>query len=262
MTAPARWDDLAPRMGVGLALTVIGFGSVWLGGLALQALLVVATGLMIWELIRLLAPASGNWALQIGVVAALALALAFLVPAFFAIPLLIAPIIVALRPLGPHKALFAAYGLAIVLAAFGFSLIRETSGLAWVLWLVLVVIVTDVAGYFAGRTIGGPKFWPRVSPKKTWSGTAAGWLGALIVGFAFAGALGIGMAILWFSLLASFASQLGDIAESAIKRQVGIKDASNILPGHGGLLDRFDGMIGATLFLLLAHFVIGVSGLS
>ena len=89
-------------------------------------------------------------------------------------------------------------------------------------------MATDVAGYFAGRIIGGPKFWPAVSPKKTWSGTAAGWIAAAIVGLFFAPHLP-GPTVL-LSVVLSFASQMGDAAESALKRRTGVKDSSNLIP--------------------------------
>jgi phosphatidate cytidylyltransferase len=115
---------------------------------------------------------------------------------------------------------------------------------------VLVVVVTDVAGYFAGRMIGGPKFWPAVSPKKTWSGTVAGWIGAARGGRALcAGAAGRDLP--GFLSLVAFAGQMGDIAESALKRRAGVKDSSHLIPGHGGLLDRFDALIGAALLALM-----------
>jgi phosphatidate cytidylyltransferase len=117
--------------------------------------------------------------------------------------------------------------------------------------MVLVVVVTDIAGYFAGRIIGGPKFWPAVSPKKTWSGTVAGWLSAAVVGLIFLAISTAGIDLIWISSVLAFASQLGDIAESAIKRRAGVKDSSNLIPGHGGLMDRFDGLLGAALFMLL-----------
>jgi phosphatidate cytidylyltransferase len=119
------------------------------------------------------------------------------------------------------------------------------------LWLVVVVVATDVLGYFAGRMIGGPKFWPRVSPKKTWAGTLFGWLGAALVGLGFMLYTGVGAGLIGVSVAVSMASQMGDIAESAIKRKMDVKDSSSLIPGHGGLLDRFDGMLGASLFLLL-----------
>jgi phosphatidate cytidylyltransferase len=120
-----------------------------------------------------------------------------------------------------------------------------------------VVAVTDIGGYFAGRIIGGPKFWPRVSPKKTWSGTVAGWVGAGVVGWAFMAATGMGVALIGISIALSMASQMGDIAESAVKRNAGVKDSSALLPGHGGVWDRFDGMLGASLLLLVIESFTG-----
>jgi len=117
--------------------------------------------------------------------------------------------------------------------------------------VALVVVVTDIAGYFAGRIFGGPKFWPRFSPKKTWSGIVAGWIAAVGIGAIFLRISSAGIDLLWISALLAFASQLGDIGESAIKRMSGVKDSSSLIPGHGGLMDRFDGLLGAALFMLL-----------
>jgi len=128
--------------------------------------------------------------------------------------------------------------------------LRASSGLEVILWLISIVVLTDVLGYFAGRVIKGPKFWPSVSPKKTWSGVLAGWLGSGICGWLWVsyGSLPLseGGAI-FFSGALAFASQIGDIGESALKRRADQKDSSNLLPGHGGFLDRFDGLVGATL---------------
>jgi phosphatidate cytidylyltransferase len=145
----------------------------------------------------------------------------------------------------------------ILLAGYGMMQVRDDMGFGWLLWLVMVVVVTDVVGYFAGRAIGGPKFWPKVSPKKTWSGTGAGWIGAAIVGLLFSINTGVGLQLVGISIAISMASQMGDIAESGLKRTMGVKDSSNLIPGHGGLLDRFDGMLGASLFLLIIGQFIG-----
>ena len=145
----------------------------------------------------------------------------------------------------------------ILIAGFSLIALRDDFGIVWMAWLLIVVIVTDVAGYFAGRMLGGPKFWPAVSPKKTWSGTVAGWIGAAVVGAIFASMYGGGLIVVVVSIAAALASQLGDIAESAIKRHVGVKDSSNLIPGHGGLLDRFDGMLGAAVLLIIINMVIG-----
>jgi phosphatidate cytidylyltransferase len=106
-------------------------------------------------------------------------------------------------------------------------------------------------GYFAGRILGGPKFWPAISPKKTWSGTIAGWIGAAILGLGFVLA---GQGTLWLvvlSPLVAFAGQMGDIVESWLKRRVGAKDSSALIPGHGGVLDRFDALTGAMVLVML-----------
>jgi phosphatidate cytidylyltransferase len=153
--------------------------------------------------------------------------------------------------LGARRRLFVAYGLVILLAAWGLVTFRNGNGAVWLAWLVAVVVVTDVAGYFAGRALGGPKFWPAISPKKTWSGTIAGWIGAALVGLFFESLLPVGHELVLVSALLAFASQMGDIAESAIKRRMGVKDSSRLIPGHGGLMDRFDGLLGATLMAMI-----------
>jgi phosphatidate cytidylyltransferase len=99
--------------------------------------------------------------------------------------------------------------------------------------------------------LGGPKLWPRVSPKKTWSGTIAGWICAGLVGLAFAPSLGASWLIAPLSVLIAMAGQAGDIAESAIKRHAGVKDSSNLIPGHGGPMDRFDALIASALMVMV-----------
>lgn len=149
------------------------------------------------------------------------------------------------------RATYAIFGAAILLVAYGLVDFRESYGLNFVLWLMGVIIISDTAGYFFGRMIGGPKFWPAVSPKKTWSGTVAGWIGACILG-AILWATDRGDAtLIWVSPLVCLAGQLGDIAESWLKRRAGVKDSSNLIPGHGGFMDRFDAVTGAVLATML-----------
>lgn len=122
-------------------------------------------------------------------------------------------------------------------------------GFLAILYLFAIVWTTDVLGYFAGRTIGGPKLLPAVSPKKTWSGAVAGALGAVavaVIGGAYGGASHLG-AIGGIALMLSVVSQFGDLLESWIKRQFGAKDASQLIPGHGGVMDRLDGFWAAAL---------------
>ena len=156
-----------------------------------------------------------------------------------------------------NRTVYMSFTVMILLAGFGLMQVRDDMGFGWMLWLVLVVVITDVFGYFAGRYFGGPKFWPAVSPKKTWAGTAAGWAGAALVGLVFSVNTGVGLQLIGISIAISMASQMGDIAESGMKRKMGVKDSSNLIPGHGGLMDRFDGMLGASLFLLIIGQFIG-----
>ena len=143
-----------------------------------------------------------------------------------------------------------------MIAGLGLVILRDTYGFIWVAWLALVVIASDVLGYFAGKVIGGPKFWPKVSPKKTWSGTLAGWLGAALVAVVYVMMGYAGWQLVSISIAIAIAGQMGDVAESALKRRSGVKDSSNILPGHGGMFDRFDAMLGASLFLLVIGRII------
>ena len=132
----------------------------------------------------------------------------------------------------------------------------QAKGFAALFLILLVVWVTDIGGYFAGRGIGGPKLWPRVSPKKTWAGAVGGFAASLVVAAGFA-ALGLGKTgpILLLGAVLSIASQLGDLFESAVKRRFGVKDSSHIIPGHGGLLDRLDGFVAAIVLAAIFGFL-------
>ena len=144
------------------------------------------------------------------------------------------------------KFIWAATGFAYAAAALLASiLVRKdlVHGFAALMFVLLVVWATDIGGYFAGRGIGGPKLWPRVSPKKTWAGAIGGFVASLAVAGGFA-AFGIGKAVPLFAVSAvlSVVSQGGDLFESGLKRRAGVKDSGNWLPGHGGVLDRLDGL--------------------
>lgn len=254
--AATRWDDLLTRLATGAVIAAVGIAAVWAGGVWFRIFTTLAGGLMVWELARMVAPAGP--ARRLGLGAGAALALAEVLPAGLGLPLLMLPGMVGFALLQRERLTFGVFALAILLAAYGLFDLRAQHGFFWIFWLICVVVVTDVAGYFAGRLIGGPKFWPRVSPKKTWSGTAAGWVGAGLVGWLFTVETVAGPQLIGVSIAASMASQMGDITESALKRRVGVKDSSNLLPGHGGLFDRFDGMLGASVFVLLMGDLVGV----
>ncbi|MEM1352554.1 MAG: phosphatidate cytidylyltransferase [Pseudomonadota bacterium] len=253
-----KWSDLAVRLVSGALLVILGLAGMWVGGLVFITMVALVSGLMVWELVRMLEPEGQILAIGLCGLSALAILPATYLPIGLALPLLMSPALVGFASLREYRGLYAVFTVMVLLAGFGMvSLRNDDLGLGWLLWLVLVVIATDVVGYFAGRMIGGPKFWPRVSPKKTWSGTVCGWVAAAGVGAGFMVTTGAGVQILGVSVAVSIASQMGDIAESAIKRRVGVKDSSNLIPGHGGVLDRFDGMLGAAVFVLLVGPVIG-----
>jgi phosphatidate cytidylyltransferase len=130
-------------------------------------------------------------------------------------------------------------------------LVREhpSLGIAAILWMFAVVWFSDIAGYFTGRALGGPKLWPAVSPKKTWSGFLGGLVAATLAGaavamvarrFGWTSPIPLSVVLL-VSAVASVLSQLGDLGESALKRHFGAKDSGRLIPGHGGVMDRLDG---------------------
>ncbi|MFP7571639.1 phosphatidate cytidylyltransferase [Marivita sp. S2033] len=252
-----RWDDLAPRLISAVAMVGIGALGVWLGGLWFHAMIAIIVGMMVWELAVMLDADRNRSPIWLGLLSGVIAMVSIELPGAFALPLLMLPSMAGLGAMTRGGVTFAVFTALILLAGYGLMALRDDFGLTWMVWLLLVVVVTDIAGYFAGRLIGGPKLWPRVSPKKTWSGTSAGWVGAAIVAILFAGVTEAGAGLIGVSIAVSMASQIGDIAESAIKRQVGVKDSSNLIPGHGGLLDRFDGMLGAAIFIVIAGQLIG-----
>jgi phosphatidate cytidylyltransferase len=169
-------------------------------------------------------------------------------------PLLAAPLALLLTP-RRDAPLIAGYSLAMLLSGHAFIAL-DHRGAVIVVWLVCIVVASDVFGYFAGRLLGGPKVWPAISPKKTWSGTIAGWVGAALVGWGFVVFEGGGWGLVVISPLVAVAGQLGDIVESLIKRRAGVKDASRLIPGHGGVIDRFDALIGAILAVWLLELFV------
>ena len=252
-----QWSDLAPRIGSAVVMVAAGFAAIWFGGLAFNAFVGLICGAMIWELSRMLDPDGPGNALHTGIMTGIVIIASAYVAPSFVLPLLVTPVIFGALRMPGRRVLFLVFACMIVLAGFSLISVRDNLGFFWILWLICVVIATDVAGYFAGKMIGGPKLWPRVSPKKTWSGTVAGWVGAAVVGLVFAPYIGIGMGLLVASVAMSMVSQGGDIAESALKRHAGVKDSSALIPGHGGVMDRFDGMLGAAVFVLVASVVFG-----
>lgn len=259
-----NWEDLKIRLTSGAVMAVIGIAAIVAGGVWFQMLAVFVTAVMVWEcwiMIRGASPTSGM--LLAAAVASILSAQVFggaLNYEFLAL-FLVVPILGAII-LERERLTFFIFALALQIAGYGLVHFRIDFGFTWLLWLVSIVVVTDIAGYFAGKSLGGPKFWPAISPKKTWSGTIGGWIGAAIVGLIFTQFTNAGWTIILLSVVISFAGQMGDIAESALKRRQGVKDSSTLIPGHGGLFDRFDALLGASLFMLLVAVAFNVPGVA
>ena len=243
-----RWADLQTRVISAVVMLILGAAAIAIGGLAFVALIAFVVGGMCWELTRMIVPERAWLAPVAGVTAALILAFPLFLPELAILPGLIAALFAR-----KDRGILLVYAALLMVSGMGLLALYAGQGLSVIVWLIAVVVATDIAGYFAGKSIGGRKFWPSISPKKTWAGILAGWLAAGIIG-----ALMGGEELAFISVFMSFASQMGDIAESAIKRRAGVKDSSNLIPGHGGLLDRFDGLIAANLVVVIALLGVGM----
>ena len=148
-----------------------------------------------------------------------------------------------------HNRYFGAfYSLAVIVCGVIFYSVRLEFGLSHTIWLIGIVVVTDTAGYLIGRIIGGPKVFPRISPKKTWAGVLAGWFGVALFSWLFVENVAPQSLFIKFvsiSIILSVSAQIGDMIQSHLKRKSDVKDSSGLLPGHGGFMDRFDGFVGA-----------------
>lgn len=265
--APARVSrgigDLGPRLASGLVLAAIALALNY-AGLGWLALLVLAVGLiMSWEWGRVVRRGEVDAALIVhGLAVAMAVLLAVLgLPAMGAVAILVAMGVVALVESG-RRPLISALGVAYVgLPAVALLWLRgdEPLGAAAVLLVLLIVWTSDTAAFAAGRTFRGPKLWPRVSPNKTWSGLAGALVGSAVAGVLFAAVSGLGTpaCLAGKGLLLGLVAQLGDLAESSLKRGFGVKDASTLIPGHGGFMDRADSMVAATMAAAILAALVG-----
>jgi len=259
---PTTWDDLTVRLVSSAAMTAVGAVGVILGGVWFQMLVVFVSAVMIWELWMMIREDEPTKGMLLAALAASVMSGQLANDSPWALLLFLVVPLIGATQLKTEIKTFFIFALGIQVAGWGLVHFRMDYGFVWLIWLMSVVIVTDIFGYFAGKQFGGPKFWPKISPKKTWSGTVAGWVGAGLVGFIFTLFTNAGLVIILISMVLSFAGQMGDIAESALKRRMGVKDSSTLIPGHGGLFDRFDALLGAALFMLLVADVFDVPGVA
>ncbi|HMO76447.1 MAG TPA: phosphatidate cytidylyltransferase [Sphingopyxis sp.] len=204
-------SDLMVRVGSAIILFAIAGAALWFGGIAFALLLLVGGALLLVEWFQLVrAMGLGGGAKA------------------------------ALTALGP---------ILIVGAVAGLWFIREHLGMTAALWVFGMVWATDIGAYFAGRAFGGARLAPAISPSKTWSGLFGGMIAALIVSATIGDRAGITGVPLWIGLFIGLLAQLGDLGESWMKRRAGVKDSGRLIPGHGGIFDRVDGLLPVALLL-------------
>ncbi len=153
------------------------------------------------------------------------------------------------------------WGAGWMIAGFAYALLpalallwlrdRAPQGLELLIWVFIVTWTTDIGAYFAGRAIGGPKLAPTISPNKTWAGLIGGMVSAALAGAAWAQFTMLPTGLIWLAPAFAAAAQGGDLFESWLKRRAGAKDSGSILPGHGGILDRLDGLVVVAVLTLL-----------
>jgi phosphatidate cytidylyltransferase len=242
-----RTSDLPTRLGVALLLIALAATALWFGGFLFWLVLSIAGLLMLREWGGLSGASPGQVRLA---QYALSVPLAILCPlaagpGFFALGLVLAAFF--FTAVVTRNAKLAAGALYIGLPVLALLLLRVHPQGFWItLWTMAVVWACDTGAYFAGRAIGGARLAPAISPNKTWAGAIGGVAAAVLFTLAFAALrpeTGMGIGIILFSAVLAVLSQAGDLFESHLKRVAGVKDSGNLLPGHGGLLDRLDGLV-------------------
>ena len=240
---PKPPSDLAVRSVSGLALIAVALAALWGGGVWLWLLTSLAAMLMLAEWGPLVQSDPKHTRLAL---LAACVPLAIMSPlaagvTFFPFGLIIGmAFFVTIVTRKPRLGFGVAY---VALPSLALLFLRgQESGLLLALWTLATVWVTDIGAYFAGRTIGGAKLAPRVSPNKTWAGLIGGVVSALILGLLLWRFAGLDLQLACSSPILAVIAQIGDLYESWLKRQAGVKDSGTILPGHGGVLDRLDGL--------------------
>ena len=247
---PRPWRDLGLRGASAVILIPLAVSGIWQGGQAWTALVGLAVVLLTWEWAGLYGQSvwKGSGILLPGGALGVVLLTAWLSP-LGGLGLLIATTGLLLF-LGRRGDIWPAMGLFYIgLTGFSLIMLRDDAIAGWgnTIFVVLIVWASDTGAYIAGRALGGPKLAPAISPGKTWSGAVGGLAAAMLIGMATAEILAPGGASRAAAIAAMLGilSQAGDLLESAIKRRFGVKDSSGLIPGHGGVFDRLDGVMAA-----------------
>ncbi|MDQ2705653.1 MAG: phosphatidate cytidylyltransferase [Pseudomonadota bacterium] len=258
-------SNLQLRVVSSIVLIVAVLAVTWLGGVAFRLLAALIAGAMFYEWCAMSRRAAGS-RYQLVAAALLGVVLLALLLGYSAAGiLLLLALSVAASLLDSGiggQGLWTPAGLAYAgLSGLSLGLLRDGdhAGLAAILFLFAVVWATDIAAYFVGRSLGGPKLAPAISPGKTQSGALGGIVGGVLAGVMLAAFLGLGNLPLLalVALLLSAVSQVGDLFESWVKRRHGVKDSGNLIPGHGGVMDRVDGLVAAAVALYAIGLVLG-----
>jgi phosphatidate cytidylyltransferase len=261
LLASACRSNLGLRIISSLVLAPLALATAYWGGIAFLAFWSAAALVVLWEWDTLVCAHDKYPVLILGMVALVgaALLLAFESPGT-AVTLIVLGVLGITTLASKVRRLWCAVGL-VYAGALQLAPVLLRADAAWgfaaMVFLFVVVWGTDIAAYFSGRALGGAKLMPQISPSKTWSGAAGGTAVGVIAGLVVAQLAGVThlAAVGLVALVLSVASQAGDLLESAVKRRFNAKDASTLLPGHGGLMDRLDGFLVAVVVAL----VIGVA---
>ena len=225
-------------------MIVVAVAGLWFGGAAFWLLSALAAGLMLAEWAGLMRSSRNRIVLAL---AAFVVPMLMLMPAAWGADRDTVAILVAAALVVMVVGNSARLGIGLLYAGLpvaGLIFLRgQPDGIAWTLWTLAIVWATDIGAYFCGRAIGGPKLAPRLSPNKTWAGLFGGMAGATIVGAAIVALTGLPAACFLLAPAMAVLAQAGDLFESWLKRRAGVKDSGRLLPGHGGALDRLDGVV-------------------
>jgi phosphatidate cytidylyltransferase len=260
----ARSQDLRPRAMSALVLGCVVLALVYAGSTPFAGLVLVVAILMSWEWGRVVRGAAFDLSFLVhaAAVAVAAMSAANGSPALALAAVVIGASIVWLLCFGFNERLSALGVLYAGVPAVALIWLRadEPYGLPAALFILSIVWTTDTFAYLGGRLIGGPKLWPSISPNKTWSGLVSGVAASALLGAVFAAFVNdAAPANLAFSaLVLALVAQAGDLSESALKRRFGVKDASSLIPGHGGILDRVDGVVSAATAAALAALLVNM----
>ncbi len=253
--------DLKLRILSAMVMAPLVLLAVWYGGWVFRALLTVSALVAIGEWANLVAGDRLPESFWHSILAMILVLVAYASggPAMAMLLAVVLGVYVRLVA-GPKASWLLGFGIPYVTAGMaGLAWLREYPGLPLVLFCLLAIWATDIGAYAAGRSIGGPKLAPRISPKKTWAGLIGGMIAAAV--FAYGVAVVAEAARPWVALpigaLLAVIGQAGDLFESWVKRRYNVKDSSRLIPGHGGLLDRIDGLLVAAPVLAVLHATLG-----